>query len=142
MALVIDEEHCAKTWRDQFRTTFTQIGDLCSLIPTTVNIMALIATATLETVDVVKCRLSMDKLTLITLPPHSNNIKYEVTSIIGVDEFTTSLSRELANKRTSFPKMVIYVRTYSDCSSSYTLLKHKMGSSITEPQGNPNLSDF
>ena len=77
VASVIDKADCVKTWEDQFRTTFTQIGDLRSLNPTTVNILALTATAALETVDVVKCRPSMDKLTLIALPPHSNNIKYQ-----------------------------------------------------------------
>ena len=118
VASVIGEAHCVKTRGDQFRTTFAQIGDLRSLIPTTVNILALTATATLETVDVVKCRLSMDKLTLMALPPHSNNMKYQVSSKIGVDKFTSSLSRELASKRTSLPKIVVYVRTYSDCSVS------------------------
>ena len=142
VALVIDEAHCVKTWGDQFRPTFAQIGDLRSLIPSTVNVMALTATATSETFDVVRYRLSMDKPTLIALPPHSNSIKYQVSSKIGVDDFTTSLCREFASKRTSFPKTVIYVRTYSDCSSIYMLLKHKMGSSFTEPPGYPNLSDF
>ena len=89
--------------------------------------MALTAIATLETVDVVKCRLSFDKLTLIALPPHSNNIKYEVTSKIGVDEFTTSLSGELASERTSFPKTVIYVRTYSEKKSSIAILYRGIG---------------
>ena len=98
VALVIDEAHCVNTWGDQFRTTFAQIGDLRSLIPSTVNVMALTATATSETFDVVRYRLSMDKPTLIALPPHSNNIKYQLSSKIGVDDFTTSLCREFASK--------------------------------------------
>ncbi len=59
-----------------------------------------------------------------------------------MDEFTTSLCREFASKRTSFPKTVIYVRAYSDCSSVYMLLKCKMGIAFTEPPGYPNLSGF
>ena len=142
VAVVVDEAHCVKTWGDQFRTTFARIGDLRSLIPSTVNIMALTATATSETLCVVRCRLSMDKPTLIALPPCRDNIKYQVHSKIDVDDFTTSLCKEFASKRTSFPKTVIYVRLYSDCTSVYMLLKHKMGIAFTEPPGYPNLSGF
>ena len=30
VAVVVDEAHCVRTWGDQFRTTFAQIGDLRS----------------------------------------------------------------------------------------------------------------
>lgn len=42
VALVIDEAHCVKTWGDNFRIAFSEIG-------TDVKIMALTATCTLET---------------------------------------------------------------------------------------------
>ena len=51
VAVVVDEAHCVRTWGDEFRTAFAQIGDLRSLIPTAVNIMTL--TVTSETFDVV-----------------------------------------------------------------------------------------
>ena len=47
--LVVDEAHCVKTWGDDFRTAFSEIGTLCSIIPNSVNILALTATATMET---------------------------------------------------------------------------------------------
>ena len=75
IAVVVDEVHCVKTWGDQFRTTLAQIGDLQSLIPSTINILALTAMATSETLCVVRCRLSMDKPTLIALTPCRDNIK-------------------------------------------------------------------
>ena len=109
VAVVVDEAHCVRTWGDQFRTTFAQIGDLRSLIPTTVNIMALTATATSEAFDVVTHRLSMDKPILIALPPYRDNIAYQVHSKVSVDCLTTSLCREFANKRISFPKTVICI---------------------------------
>ena len=65
IAVVIDEAHCVKVWGDHFRTTFAQIGDLGSLIPGAVNIMALTATATTGTFDVVTRRLSMISPSLI-----------------------------------------------------------------------------
>ena len=53
-ALVVDEAHCVKTWGDQFRRTFAQIGDLRSLLPNELKILALTATATMDTYSVVK----------------------------------------------------------------------------------------
>ena len=67
--VLVDEAHCVKTWGDAFRTAFAKIGDLRSLIPSIVNVMALTANATSETFLVVKRRLSMDKPTLIALTP-------------------------------------------------------------------------
>ncbi len=41
IALIIDEAHCVKTWGNDFRKVFSQIGDVRSLIPNKVKIMAL-----------------------------------------------------------------------------------------------------
>ena len=49
VAMVIDEAHCIQTWGDEFRMAFAEIGNLRSIIPQQVNIMALTATATQET---------------------------------------------------------------------------------------------
>ena len=46
MGLVVDEAHCVKTWGDDFRTAFSKIGTLRSLIPQHVKVMALTATCT------------------------------------------------------------------------------------------------
>jgi len=48
VALVVDEAHCCKLWGDKFREAFTRIGDIRSVIPSNVNIMALTATATTD----------------------------------------------------------------------------------------------
>ena len=40
VALAIDEAHCVKTWGEDFRVAFAQIGDMRSLIPANVNIIA------------------------------------------------------------------------------------------------------
>ena len=61
VALVVDEAHCVKTWGDEFRKTFTQIGDIRSLVPSSVKVLALTATATCETYYVVTGRLSMNE---------------------------------------------------------------------------------
>ena len=141
VALVVDEAHCIKTWGEEFRTAFAEIGDLRSLLPTTVNVMALTATATSETLDVVTRKLSLDNLTLITLAPNQDNISYEVRGSCDIEEFAAGLCSEFFAEE-KFPKTVIYVRTYNDCSSIYMQLKKKLGSHFTNPPGYPNLSQF
>lgn len=59
VALVVDEAHCVKTWGDDFRRAFSEIGNLRSLIPSNVNVLALTATATHNTFKVVAERLSL-----------------------------------------------------------------------------------
>ena len=69
VALVVEEAHCIKTWGSKFRTTFSEIGALRSLIPSQVKILALTATATTKTFSIVSKTLSMQAPNLITLPP-------------------------------------------------------------------------
>ena len=63
----MDEVHCVKSWGDQFRKSFSRIGDLRSLIPRSVKILALAATATYETVSVVIDKLSMQEVKIVAL---------------------------------------------------------------------------
>ena len=78
LALVVDEAHCVKTWGDTFRYIFAEIGTLRSLISNHVKMMALTATCTSETLQIVKDRLSMNDPTIIALCPQRSNIFYNV----------------------------------------------------------------
>ena len=142
VALVIDEAHCVKTWGDEFRTAFAHIGELRSLIPSTVNILALTATATSHTMSVVTQRLSMVNPRLVALSPHRENIRYKMHNKTDIDGFTSSLCIELSCRRMNFPKTIIYVRTYTDCIEIYMQIKQKMGSGFTEPPNYPNVVGF
>lgn len=133
VALVVDEAHCVKVWGDQFRKTFSMIGDLRSILPTGVKVMALTATATTDTFYTVSQRLSMNNPILVALPPDRGNIVYKVHPKASLDELSTSLCREFIEKHTDFPKTVIFVRQYQDCSDIYLMLRHKLGSRFTEP---------
>jgi len=144
VAVAVDEAHCVKSWGDQFRKSFARIGDLRSLIPKDVNILALTATATHETVSVVTSRLSMHEVKVVALSPCRDNICYKIksSSSTKLEDFTDDISKELSQKRVKFPKTILYVRTYKDCIRMYQLLKAKMASEFTEPVGYPNLSGY
>ena len=54
----------------EFRQTFHEIGSIRSLIPKSVKIMALTATATQDTLDCVVEHLSLENHVIIGLPPN------------------------------------------------------------------------
>ena len=142
VALVVDEAHCVKTWGDEFRRAFSKIGDLRSILLAGINVMALTATATVETFDIVSQRLSMKDQTLVTSPPNRDNIIYRVHPKATLNELTDDLCSEFTTKRTEFSKTVIFVRQYRDCSDLYLMVRHKLGSVFTEPPGYPDVSQF
>ena len=76
-ALVVDEAHCVKLWGDKFRDAFSKIGDLRSLLPANVRIMALTATATNASFKVICDRLCLQSPSVIALPPTCDNIMYQ-----------------------------------------------------------------
>ena len=80
VALVVDEVHCVQTWGEKFRESFSRIGDLRSLIPNWVRIMASTATATRHTLAcVIRC-LSFYKSVIVAASPYRDNIlSYEIT---------------------------------------------------------------
>ena len=144
VALAVDEAHCVKSWGDQFRKAFARIGDLRSLIPKNVNVLALTATATTETLSVVIERLSMHNVTIVAVPPSRDNVMYKIMPKVSsnIHAFTDKIVEEISSMRLKYPKTIVYVRTYKDCISLYQLLKSKMGHNFTEPIGYPNLSGY
>ena len=92
VALVVDEVHCFQTWGEKFRESFSCIGDLRSLIPNWVRIMALTATANRHTLlaCVIWC-LSLYKPVNVAASPYRDNISYEITKNVNMDEFTSSI---------------------------------------------------
>ena len=143
IALIVDEAHCIQLWGEQFRKAFFVIGNLRSLVPSGVNVMALTATATLETFHVVKRQLSMSEdVVLVTLPPEKSNIRYCMRPEINLEELGECLHEEMMDKEHVFPKTLLFVRKYKDCSDVYAMLKQRLGSGLTNPPGYPDLSKY
>ena len=142
VALVIDEAHCVKYWGDKFRAAFAMIGDLRSLVPTHVNVLALTATATQETLQVVTERLSMKDIALVALPPSRVNIMFKIQPLQNLDEFSTTLSTGLRRLSIDYPKTIVFCRRYEDCSDLYLTIRRKLGGAITHPQNYPDLLQF
>ena len=63
---------------DNFRVAFAKLGTLHSILPNNVNVMALTAAATQETLKCVENRLDLKDIALIGLHSGRPNIKYIV----------------------------------------------------------------
>ena len=98
-----------KTWGYQFRRTFALIGDLRSLLPNAVNILALTATAIVDTYSVVKTRIGMGEPILISMPPKRQNIFYHVCLKTEMQPFVNSIVEEFLME--DFLKTAVFVRT-------------------------------
>lgn len=105
-----------------------------SLIPEHVNVMALTATATKVTRRAV-CQVLGITSAVIAQIPDRLNIKYSVHANPGsLEEAFAPLVEEIKNKRTTMDRVIIYCRTYDDCSMIYLFLKSRLEGEITEPK--------
>ena len=124
---------------DEFRRAYSEIGTLRSIIPRNVNLLALTATATQETLDVVTDRLSLKEPVVIGLQPDKDNIKYLVKPCPSVGDICSALADELVIERSNMPKTVLFCRTLKHCAKIYKTIRRKLGRNITDPAGLPNL---
>lgn len=104
--------------------------------------MALTATATKQTLSIVKLRLAMVDPYMVGLDSARSNIKYSVMPSSTADELTSSLADELISDRLKTPKTIIFCQTLRDCAEIFALIKTKLGVYITEPPGLPNILEL
>ena len=126
-----------------FRKAFLELGDVRSLIPEHVNVMALTATATKATRRAVCQVLGMTSPAVIAQIPDRPNIKYSMHANPGpLEEAFAPLVDEIKTKRTTMDRVIIYCRTYDNCSMIYLFLNSKLGGEITEPRNAIDLARY
>ena len=103
--------------------------------------MALTATALMDTYQEVLNQLSMKNPNLIALPPDRSNIVYSLHRNATLQDLGESLYKYFTGKDV-FPKTVLFVHKYKDCSGLYSTLLHKLGLNFTCPPGYPNRFEF
>ena len=127
---------------DDFRIAFAHLGELRSVLPSSVKVLALTATATEETFKANVDRLSLKDPTIVALPPERPNIFYSVHEMVSMDSFSSNIARDIKQKKTDYPETVIFCWQYLDCTNMYLISLNKLGSDITDPPGFPNLQQF
>ena len=98
-----------------FRKHIKQIGEVRSLIPSNVNIMALSATCTRPVHQVVSRRLSMHDPFLLAIPPCRDNIKYIVIRYTCLSEAFSKYVDDLLIHNINAERVIIYCTTYKHC---------------------------
>ena len=119
-----------------------RMGEIRSLIPPSVNMMALTATATRPLRTTVASILGMLEPTVIAVSPCKANIMYAIEQYESMDVSLGPIVKRLDKERTKTPRLIIYCRSYSDCADLFIYFRDKLGSCFTEPPCAPNISKF
>ena len=123
-----------------FRKEYGKLGDSRGYFPPCAHIMALTATASPATRrDVIKI-LGMKKPHMIIRCPNNANIIYSVDKKYAI--VFKPLIEELKLKRMNMDKVIIFCRSYKDCSSIYFYFKDSLKGGLTDPVGYPNVAKF
>lgn len=118
------------------------IGELRCLIPEHVRILALTATATCSTMDIIVERLSLRDYVVVALPPNRPNIKLTLQPSKDLQEYSLELSEQLRSLKLNYPKTILFCQSYKDCSMFYLCINHYLGNDKTHPSRYPNLLEY
>ena len=102
---------------DNFRMSFSDLGQLRSTLPK-IPVLAVTATATHCTYDVVTKQLAMENVVIIGMSPCQDNIFLSVKSITLAD-FVEIVAESVRQNNLNHPKTLIFCQTYIDCNIVY-----------------------
>ena len=98
-AVVIDGAHTVKKWGDIFRQTMLRIHEVRSLVPTSICLLALTATATKSICDDVSKILGMRNPLVVAVTPCKPNLIYYVRKNKRMEEALSTIVDKLCELR-------------------------------------------
>ena len=120
--------------------TFREIlhlGEIWSLLPDSVHVMALTATITKSVRLELEKFLEMRDAVSVVLNPCKSNIMIFVSEYRSIPKTFAPLLYKLRNERTMCPRTIIYCRSLDDFANFYLYFKSETGQDFTEPCGAP-----
>ncbi|XP_044170887.1 ATP-dependent DNA helicase RecQ-like, partial [Acropora millepora] len=141
VAVVCDEVHTVVHWgergsskKNPFRKWCGAVGEIRSLLPQGVPMLALTATASADTRKKIIDMLSLHKSVQIVVSPNRDNIKLYLQKVTNeISDNFMWLVHELEQKLIECPKLLIYVRDYQRCSEIYHLFMQSLGAKAYYP---------
>ena len=119
-----------------------RIGEIRSILPPKVNVMALTATAT-KTLRLSASRvIGLRDPFILAIFPSKHNVCYAIGCLSNIEDTFTPLIKRLATERTHMPRTLIYCRKFEDCADIYILFRSALGKEFTNPPGAPDLPQF
>ena len=125
---------------DDFRVEFSRLGEVRSLIPKGVHIMALTATATRSLRRAVCRTLGMDDPVVVTVSPDKTNMVFSVAHFESLETFRPTMEK-LKCERARMQRTLIFCKQET-CAQLYLLFKSYLREEFTEPRGYPDLPQF
>ena len=104
--------------------------------------MALTATATRATFEVVKERLSLIDPVVVGVSPNRPNIFLSVVPAIKLESLAENICSALKKERIHYPKTVVFCRSYQDCMNLYLAIIEQLDKDKIEPPGYPNFLEY
>ena len=124
---------------DSFRSEFLRIGEIRSILPPDVHMMALTATAssTLH-ISIIKT-LGMYNTALVNVSPDKVNIRYEVSPFSSIEDSFSTLIHDITRNKTEMGRVIIFCSTFDDCAKLYLLFRTRLGWNFLHPSDAPDL---
>ncbi len=127
---------------DTFRSTLRRIGEVRSILPEGVHVMALTATASKTLRYSVSKTIGLQNPYVIVRCPCKANIVYSVGTFSDVSDTFQPMVQRLKEQRTKMPRVIIYCRRFEVCSDVYVLFRDHLGINFTEPPDSPDTPGF
>ena len=131
---------CSLFRGDTFRSILKLVGQIRSLLPQHVHVMALTATATRQLQVAVEGILGMKKAVVVMTPPCKANIMYAVGTFTSITETFSPLLEKLRKERQLMPRLIVYCCTYNMCADLFHLFKASLSGDFTEPPNSRELN--
>ena len=122
-----------------FRKEFSNLWEIRSIVPESVNLMALTATATLSTRQFVIKNLCMRTPSVVYIPPIKDNIIYSVLDKPkeGIPTAFLPIVSKLKTEK-EMDRVIIFCRSYPDAIAIHGYFLCALGEYCTKPKGSPN----
>ena len=112
---------------DSFREDFAHLGELRSILPPSVHVMALTTTATCTLRSSIIKTLGMVDPFILSRSPHKENIYLSVIDFTSIEYNFSPLAKELLDKRQSADRTIIYCQRLNDCADVFAFFKSYLG---------------
>ena len=125
-----------------FRHLLARVGEVRSLIPSSIHVMALTATATSSDRIAVMQMMGLHNPYTLKQAPSKPNIVYHIGSFKTVPDTFKHFANSFRFERVAFPKTIIYCTSFSMCADIYLFLKYCLGPAFVNPQDAPDIPEF